>query len=114
MITSQEHLHPDFKYLDSEGVEHTEALMGLLIAFFGPLPQELVAHVNDEIWGEKMKKISENIDSEGLNWRFEDWKEEEYPELDPDTKRIISSTTKLDPAKRPTMEEIMTESWWSE
>jgi serine/threonine protein kinase len=109
VITNEEHLHPDFEDLDREEIDHAEAIMSMLIAFFGPLPPELVAHVNDEIWGEKMNLFSERIKAMGMDWRFENWKPEEYPELDPDTKRVLSSMLSLDPAKRATMEEIMAE-----
>ena len=44
--------------------------------------------------------------------RFNQWKEEVFPNLDTETKKVISRMTKLNPAERATMTEILRDPWW--
>lgn len=89
--------------------------MIILLAYFGPVPQELITHINDEVWAERITKFAESLEGMGLGEteRLENWPQEEQPDLDFETKRFISRMTNLDPAKRATMEEVMADPWWN-
>lgn len=106
-----ETLHPDFKELREAGIEPELEIVGRLITFFGPVPPELVAHVNEQIWGNILMELSEAT-ADDPSMRFNQWKEEVFPNLDTETKRVISRMTKLNPAERGTMAEILKDPWW--
>ncbi|KAG4443809.1 hypothetical protein IFR05_000709 [Cadophora sp. M221] len=97
VITNQEKLHPNFQELDQQ------------------VPQELITHIDDDIWAERITKFAESLEGMGLGEteRLENWPQEEQPDLDFETKRFISRMTNLDPAKRATMEEVMADAWWN-
>ncbi|KAH7342928.1 kinase-like domain-containing protein [Rhexocercosporidium sp. MPI-PUGE-AT-0058] len=115
VITNQEKLHPNFQELDQEGTSHTEALMIILLAYFGPVPQELITHIKDEVWAERITRFAASLEGMGLGEteRLENWPQEEQPDLDFEAKRFISRMTNLDPAKRATIEENMADPWWN-
>ncbi|CAE7175083.1 hypothetical protein CFE70_005269 [Pyrenophora teres f. teres 0-1] len=48
VMTGVEWLHTDFEQLKQEGTEPEMVVLYNLLAAFGPLPQELVKHVDDE------------------------------------------------------------------
>ncbi|KAF3482239.1 uncharacterized protein GIQ15_04998 [Arthroderma uncinatum] len=113
--TGVETLHPDFEQLKRDGVEPELEIMGRLISFFGPVPAGLVTHVQHEDWGKVMMVISESTMDDGGPvgpGRFSKWEENDYPNLDSETKRMLSRLTNLDPSKRATMEEILEDPWW--
>ncbi|EGC47039.1 conserved hypothetical protein [Histoplasma capsulatum var. duboisii H88] len=114
-ITGVETLHPDFEQLKRDMIEPELEIMGRLISFFGPVPDELVIHVNNDNWGQIMIVISEGTSDGGPvgPGRFEKWEEKDYPNLDSETKRFLWRMTNLSPLKRATMEEIMEDPWWS-
>jgi hypothetical protein len=87
--------------------------MGRLISFFGPVPTELVTHVQNDDWGKIMMIISESTMDGGPTGpgRFAKWEEKDYPNLDSETKRMLSRMTNLDPSKRATMQEVLEDPW---
>lgn len=89
--------------------------MGRLISYFGPVPAELVAHIQDDDWGKVMMVISDSTMDGGPvgPGRFTGWKEKYYPNLDSEAKRMLLRIFNLDPAKRPTIEEILEDPWWN-
>ena len=109
-----EALHPEFGQLEREGIEPELEIMGRLIAFFGPVPDGLVTHIDDENWSKVIRAISEGTMDGGAvgPGRFETWDEKDYPNLDPETKRFLLRMTNLDPSMRATMEELMEDPWW--
>ena len=107
-----ETLHPDFEQLQKEGTEPEYVILYKLLSMFGPVPPELIAHVNDEYWGELLTALSQVVADEDPSVRFEQWEENVFPNLNPETKRVISRMTNLDPKKRASMEEIMEDPWW--
>lgn len=107
-----ETLHPDFKELREEGIEPELEILSRLITFFGPVPRELVTHLNDKGWCNILMELSEATAGDPST-RFNQWKEEFFPNLGTETKRVISRMTKLNPAERATMSEILKDPWWS-
>lgn len=113
-ITGVETLHPDFEQLKKEGTEPEQVILYKLISIFGPLPPELSKHVDDEYWGELLTALSQVVADEDPSGLFEQWAENVFPNLDPETKRVISRMTNLDPKKRATMDQILEDPWWNE
>jgi serine/threonine protein kinase len=106
-----ETLHPDFKELREAGVEPELEILSRLITFFGPVPPELGAHINDERWCNILMELSEATTGDP-SMRFSQWKEDVFPNLDTETKRVISKMTKLNPAERATMSQVLKDPWW--
>ncbi|EGE05765.1 serine/threonine protein kinase [Trichophyton equinum CBS 127.97] len=106
--TGVESLRPDFKQLEIDGVDPELEIMGRLMAFFGPVPSELVTLVQHEEWGRVMTVLSEaTMDGGPVGpGRFTTWDEKEYPNLDSEAKRVLLRLMDLAPSKRATMEEI--------
>ncbi|KAM5485051.1 hypothetical protein MaudMau93_005590 [Microsporum audouinii] len=113
--TGVETLHPDFEQLRKDEVDPELEIMGRLIAFFGPVPDELVIHVQHEEWGRVMTVLSESTMDGGPvgPGRFAKWDEKEYPNLDSEAKRMLLRLMNLGPSKRATMEEILEDPWWT-
>lgn len=83
--------------------------------YFGPLPQGLIRHINDDTWANLFNIASEVADAEAAddpNCRFERWSFEDTPHLTTEAKGIIAKMTRLDPAERATIDEILNHSWW--
>ncbi|OJD18960.1 hypothetical protein AJ78_01072 [Emergomyces pasteurianus Ep9510] len=114
-ITGVETLHPDFEQLKRDMIEPELEIMGRLISFFGPVPDELVTHVNNENWGQIMMTISEGTFDEGPvgPGRSEKWEKKDYPKLDSETKRFLWRMINLSPLERAAMEELLEDPWWS-
>jgi serine/threonine protein kinase len=111
-ITGAETLHPDFEQLKKEGTEPELVILYKLLSIFGPLPQELITHVNDEYWAELLTALSQAAADEDPGAHFEQWDENTFPNLDAEAKRVISRMTNLDPKKRATMDQILEDPWW--
>lgn len=107
-------LHPDFRELREADIEPEIEILSRLIAFFGPVPPELVAHINDERWGNILMELSEAMAEGGPGTRFEQWEQESFPNLGPETKRVIARMTNLDPAARATIFQVLEDRWWSQ
>jgi len=111
-ITGAETLHPDFEQLEKEGTEPEAVILYKLLSIFGPVPPELITHVNDEYWSQLITALAQAIAEEDTNCRFEQWEESTFPNLDTEAKRVILSMTNLDPKKRATMDQILGDPWW--
>ncbi len=111
-ITGVETLHADFEQLKKEGTEPEQVILYKLLSIFGPLPPELITHVDDEYWGELLTALSQAVADEDPSGLFEQWEENVFPNLDPETKRVVSRMTNLDPKKRATMDQILEDPWW--
>ncbi|KAL9023963.1 MAG: hypothetical protein Q9196_006857 [Gyalolechia fulgens] len=111
-ITGVETLHPDFEHLKDDGVEPEQVILYKLLSMFGPVSFELIAHINDEYWGELLTALSVVAAEEDPIVRFAQWEEKDFPNLNLETKRMILRMTNLDPKKRATMEQIMEDPWW--
>jgi hypothetical protein len=60
-----EALHPDFDQLKEDGTEPKHVLLYKLLSMFGPAPPELIAHVEDEYWGELLTALLQVVADEG-------------------------------------------------
>lgn len=113
VITGIETLHLDFKELKEAGIEPELEIMSRLVTFFGPVPPGLITSVNDERWGAILMELSETT-ADDSSMRFNQWTEETFPNLNTETKRVITMMTKLDPQERATMSQIMKDPWWND
>lgn len=84
-----------------------------LLSTFGPLPDALVDHVNDEEAGALLKSLWQAIIEGDSNESFEQWSEENFPNLDDKAKKLIVRMTNLDPSKRASMSDIMMDPYWT-
>lgn len=84
-----------------------------LLSTFGPLPDALVEHVNDEEAGALLKSLWQAITEGDSSEHFEQWSEEDFPNLDDKAKNLILRMTNLDPSKRASMTDIMKDPYWT-
>lgn len=83
-----------------------------LLSTFGPLPDALIAHVNDNEASEILNGLWEAIRENGAAENFADWTEDVFPNLNDEAKRLILRMTNLDPARRVGISEILTDAYW--
>ncbi|KAE9968992.1 hypothetical protein EG328_007146 [Venturia inaequalis] len=110
VITGVEWLHADFANLE---VEPESVILFKLLSAFGPLPDELVKHVNDAESGELLRALWQAISEDETNETFDSWSSDTFPNLDNEAKRLILRMTNLDPAKRASMSDIMADTYWN-
>ncbi|KAI0833084.1 hypothetical protein F5Y06DRAFT_280800 [Hypoxylon sp. FL0890] len=110
VITGAQCFHPDFEKLE---IEPEPVILFKLLSVFGPLPDALVKHVNDEEAGALLKGLWQAIAEDESNEPFEQWSEEMFPNLDNEAKRLILRMTNLDPAKRALMSDIIMDPYWN-
>ena len=108
-----ETLHPDFQQLKEEGTEPEQVVLYKLLSMFGPVSSELILHVNDGYWNELLTALSQAAAEEDPSVRFRQWEETDFPNLNPETKRMILRMTNLNPKKRATMDQILEDRWWN-
>jgi hypothetical protein len=109
VITGAQCFHPDFEELD---IEPESVILFKLLSVFGPLPDGLVKHVDDEEAGALLQGLLQAIAEDGSNEPFEQWSEEMFPNLDDEAKRLVLGMANLNPAKRPLMSDIITDPYW--
>ncbi|KAJ4392264.1 hypothetical protein N0V93_005889 [Gnomoniopsis smithogilvyi] len=83
--------------------------------FFGPLPEGLLRHVDDGKWTELFQSASEIAETEAAenpDNRFGRWSAKHATHLTPEAKDMISRMTRLDPAERANIDEILQHTWW--
>lgn len=84
--------------------------------YFGPLPDGLLKHVDDEEWTMLFRAASEIAEAEAAedpDCRFERWPVDDVPHLTPEAKNMITNMTRLDPAQRANIGEVLEHPWWS-
>ncbi|KAK0124189.1 hypothetical protein ONS95_009171 [Cadophora gregata] len=104
VITGAQCFHPDFETLD---VEPEPVILFKLLSAFGPLPDALVKHVNDEEARVLLTGLWQAIAEDESNEAFEQWSEDVFPNLGNEAKRLILRMTNLDPGKRVSMLDIV-------
>lgn len=83
--------------------------------FFGPLPEALLRHVDDEKWIRMFRSASELAEigaTDDPDLRFERWSVENVPRFTPEAKDMVSKMIRLDPAGRAGIKEILEHQWW--
>ena len=112
-MTGVEWLHPDFELLKQQGAEPELAILSNLLAAFGPLPQELVTHVDDDEAGEVLRLLWEQVEENRMTVpdktlpSFSEWTAEVFPNLDDEVKRVVAGMTVLDPGRRASMADVV-------
>jgi len=94
-------------------VEPELVILFKLLSAFGPLPDALVEHVNDDESGVPLKGLWQAIAEDESNEAFEQRSQDIYPNLENEAKRLILRMTNLDPAKRALMSDIVMDSYWN-
>ncbi|KAF1913102.1 calcium/calmodulin dependent protein kinase-like protein [Ampelomyces quisqualis] len=110
VITGVEWLHADFTALE---VEPELVILFKLLSAFGPLPDALMEHVNDAESGELLRALWLAISQDETNETFNSWSSDTFPNLDSEAKRLILRMTNLDPGKRASMSDIMSDPYWN-
>lgn len=83
--------------------------------YFGPLPDGLLQHVNDEKWTSLFRAASEIAETEAAedpDCRFERWSVGDAPHLTSDARNMIANMTRLDPAQRVDIDVVLQHPWW--
>jgi hypothetical protein len=110
-----ETLHVDFQELRETGFTPEQEVLTRMLLFFGPLPQGLLKQIDDEMWEGLLMGLSQMVE-EGRDsgMHFEHWEEQDFPNLDAETKRVLSRMLNLDPAERADVDEVLQDSWWGQ
>ncbi len=87
-------------------------MLSRLLIFFGPLPDGLGKHTDDKTWGDLLINLSKLVGDLDPTSHFEQWQEEDFPNLDAGTKWMLSKMLKLDPGERATIDEVLGDRWW--
>ena|ERR1700712_2328101 len=90
----------------------TEVLIKFLSAF-GPLPDELVRHVDDEKAATLLNFLWAGIKEAGNIEPLADWPEDVVPDVDIRLKLLVSRMTNLDPEKRASISGILKDPYWN-
>ncbi|TGO68839.1 hypothetical protein BOTNAR_0019g00280 [Botryotinia narcissicola] len=113
VLTRTEPFNPDFESLS---VELEQVILHEVLSNFGPLPDELVKHVDDEKAGEHLKDLWKMIEedeerAEGYE-PFEQWTGADYSNFDNDAKGLMLTLTNLDPGQWAEMVDVTTNPYW--
>lgn len=101
--------------LNELGVPYVQEILVRHFMYFGPLPEGLLKHVDDELWSRLYKEASmlaETEAAEDPTARLKDWTTSDARHLDPEAKDMIINMTRLDPAQRASMDEVLQHPWW--
>jgi hypothetical protein len=85
VITGVECFHPDFEELDTES---ELVILYRLLSAFGPLPEALIKHVNDEEAGTLLEGLWQAIAKDESNETFKRWSEKVFPNLNDEAKEV--------------------------
>ena len=107
MITGVQSFHFNFDETDSEP---EVVVLFKLLSIFGPLPNALLEHVDDEKAREFLTAIWQVIVENEIVDNLSNWPEDV---LNDDAKRLILRMTSLDPAQRAQMSDIITDAYWN-
>lgn len=108
-ITELQFFEPTSKELEDK--PELEVLIKFL-SMFGPLPDALIQHVETEEAETLLTFLWNGIRETGHMEPFASWPEDTIPNLNAELKRLISRMTKLDPAKRASISDIIRDPYW--
>lgn len=103
------------KELKENGIPPEQEIVVRHFMYFGPLPEGLLRHVNDESWTTLFRaasEIAETEASEDPDCRLERWSADNAPHLTPEARNMITKMTRLDPAQRASIDEVLKHPWW--
>lgn len=73
----------------------------------GNFPEALLEYIReDQVWYDRLKAINHAL-SDGYPRPAD-----RLAEVDPDARRLIAKALQLDPAKRPTVAQLLQDPWW--
>lgn len=84
-----------------------------LLSTFGPLPDALVKHVNDEEAGKLLNGLWQALRENEIKGHFAEWPENLFSNLNVEAKKLILRMTNLDPARRAPISDIITDAYWN-
>lgn len=103
------------KQLKENGMPPEQEIVVRHFMYFGPLPDGLLKHVDDEKWTILFRAASEIAETEAAedpDCRFERWPVDHAPHLTQEAKNIITNMTRLDLAQRANIDEALKHPWW--
>lgn len=101
--------------LKENGMPPEQEIVVRHFMYFGPLPEGPLKHVDDEKWTMLFRAASEIAETEAAedpDCRFERWSVDDAPHLTSEAKDMITNMTRLDPAQRPSIDEVLKHPWW--
>jgi serine/threonine protein kinase len=110
VVTGAQCFRPDFEKLTTSP---ELVILFKLLSVFGPLPDALITHVNDEEAGALLKGPWQAIVGDDSNEPFEQWSKGNFPNLNDEAKSLILRMTNLDPAKRAPMSDTLIDPYWN-
>lgn len=105
------------KELKEHGMPPEQEIVVRHFMYFGPLPEALLTHVDDEKWIPALRggsEIAELAVADDPDIRFERWTTDDAVHLTPSAKDMIARMTRLDPAQRASIDEVLGHPWWAE
>lgn len=109
VITGTEHFFVVSK--EPEGKREAGALYRQFDAF-GPLPSALVRHVDKTEAGEMLREIEKVVVEKGRNNHITTVTEDILNNFNNEAKSLLIRMLNLDPAKRPTMSDVLADPYW--
>ncbi|KAL9628931.1 MAG: hypothetical protein Q9204_005568 [Flavoplaca sp. TL-2023a] len=94
-----------------EGVLPEVAVLTKQLSYFGPVPDGLVKLMGDSVWAQGLVMLNNSFGEEQLAQPFYLWTN--VTSLDPSDKDFFLRVMKLDPAERPTGEELLEDRWFT-
>ncbi|KAI9723205.1 MAG: hypothetical protein M1828_004308 [Chrysothrix sp. TS-e1954] len=80
------------------------------LSYFGPLPVGLALHLEEHVWSQVFTELHEGFSAENPRRPFALWSG--FKSLLPGDKEFIMRSVNLDPAARPTAEELLKDEWF--
>ncbi|KAK3312066.1 kinase-like domain-containing protein [Apodospora peruviana] len=102
----------NYQELQRHGIRPEQDILCRHFAYFGPVTDGLLNHVNDENWRAALKSSSDAAQEEAKYnsmLPFALWGKD----LGPEAQDMISQMTKMDPAARMTIDQVLAHPWWA-
>ena len=93
-----------------DGVEPEVEVLSNMLSYFGPLPEGLTKHIQDSPWREVLIALDQSFDTNTPRKPFCLWRDIEG--LESGDREFFGRILNLDPALRPSAEELSKEGWF--
>lgn len=93
-----------------DGVEPEIEVLANMLSYFGPLPEGLVGHMRGSPWEEVLISLDGSFDADTPRKPFRLWRDIEG--LESGDKEFFGRILNLDPALRPSAEELSNDPWF--